>query len=107
MCLLVRRASDTASRCLSGFDDPSSTLDLVLNTCDQLRAASLDESSAYLVALVGRAATKLQDQLNLAEDRPPGLQDADASEIVLLKGLWELELCLSRLSAAGHTVAST
>lgn len=93
---LVQTASNFLGRSLSNHGDSRTALLLVLAGCERLRDAALDEVTRYLLGLSEIAATRLLLGLDAPDHLPGELSDADASEIVLLKGLWELEAQLQR-----------
>lgn len=95
---MARSVSDAVTRCLTGQAEPAATLTWVVRACEALRGSARDALSQHLIGLIDSAASRLYMRLEWPKSRVTLLEDTDASEIVLVRALWDLEVHLAQLS---------
>lgn len=96
---VVRRIDDTVCKLASGLALCFATLGLVQASCEELRAADLDERTAFFVGVIERSAAMIQK----AEEGlgiTASANDLGSAEIELPKSVWNLDAHLLAVAAS-------
>ena len=101
---VVLRMDKAFCNLAAGLVPHGRTLGLIQASCDELRAAGLDELSEHYLGVMERSMRRLRRAHNHPNDMPPS-EDAAAGEIELLKSIWRLDAHLCAI-AAGEPVLS-